>query len=283
MSRFKLMSAGAAGIALLGAVVMLFLPRLGGALMGLSLVALVLVGTWETRRMAGLQATMHRNSKEFHRLEKDALARLEQKVKKILDGAPTSATPGAQSQPASLGPRPPAALAGRAATPHVTNTATELTLTKVTDPAFTSRRRVAIGVVSPSLRERLEGEGITVHLLRRGAVSEQLGATEAATLVIDEDAFAGGDWFGLLDAPGAGRAKELVDGLRLAQSRGMLVVLVPASRQVPHVNSAALRVRGVTVLPLDEAAWAEANEAPLTGSVLPLLQQVASHRSEVPA
>ena len=281
MSRFKLVSAGAVGVAVLAAVLMLFVPRLGGALLGLSLVALVLVGTWETRRVAGLQATMHRNSKEFHRLEKDSLARLEQKVKKILD-APNR---GVQPAPSVAGPalHRPAALAGRAATPEVTNAANELTLTRVTDPVYASHRRVVMGVVSPSMRDRLEDQGVTVHPLRRGAVEEQLVGVAAASLVIDEDAFDSGDWYGLLDAPGAGRAQELVHGIRLALSRGMMVLLVPATRPVPHVNSSALRVRGVTVLPLDEAAWSEANEAPLTGSILPILQQVATNRGEVSA
>ena len=277
MSRFKLVSAAALGLAALAAVLILFVPRLGAALMGLSVVTLILVGNGETRRIARLQATMHRNSREFHRLEKDSLARLEQKVKKILD------RPSQVVAQTPQGPPPPAALAGRAATPHVVNAATELAMIKVTDPTFVSRRRVIIGVVSRQMRDLLGDAGITVHQLRRGTVGDQVPSADAIAMVIDEDAFAGGDWFGSLDAPGAGRAKELVEGIRLAQSRGMMVLLVPSSRSVPHVNSAALRLRGVTVLPLDDAAWAEASGAPLVGGVVSVLQQVAVDRDEVSA
>lgn len=276
MSTFKLASLGLVGIAVVGAVVLLFQPRLGGALLGLAVAGLVFLCLRQLRQVVALQGTMHRNAKEYHRLQKDALARLEQKLGR-LEGA----TPAQPTAPAA--PPPPAALAGRAAAPEVTNTATELTLARALDARGGRSRRVVLGALSQPVRSRLEAEGLTVQALRRGQVVELVNETEGSSLVVDEEAFHSGDWFGTLQATGAGRAKELVEGIRAAQARGMQCYLLPSSEGVPQVNSSALRLRGVAVLPLDEAAWAEAHEAPISAGLLPTLQEIASSRVEAAA
>lgn len=279
MSTFKLASLGLVGIAVVGAVVLLFQPRLGGALLGLAVAGLVFLCLGQMRQMVALQGTMHRNVKEYHRLQKDALARLEQKVGRLEGAATTSASAPAPAR--ENRPKPPVALAGRAAAPDVTNATTELTLARALDPVAARSRRVVLGALSQSLQARLEAEGFTVQALRRGQVVEQVKDTEAANLVIDEDAFNSGDWFSALDATGASRAKELVEGLRAAQGRGMQCFVLPGSRAVPHVNSSALRPKGVVVLPLAEDQLAEAHGAPLSGGLLPTLQEVAAARVEV--
>lgn len=272
MSRFKLLVVGLVAGAVVAASVTLVWPRVGAALLGLVVVAAILQCLEQLRAIRRLQTTMNRNDREFHRLQMQA-------IRAVATAPSASAVSGKATTP-SQSETPAAsstsALSGRAATPEVSNASTEMTLTAALDGR--RDRQGVIGVFGDHCREQLVESGFTVVELRRGSAVSMVGQTEAPTLVIDEDAFHSGQWWGALDATGTGAAQELRAALAAASGRGLLCLLVPATTRTPSSHQRALRTNGVRVLPLDEAGWAEAAGARLGPSPLPVLHEVAAQR-----
>ena len=166
-----------------------------------------------------------------------------------------------------------ASRAGRSSTPNVTNASADAAVASLLDPT----RAVAVhGVLSRSTAAALPS-GAVVKPFVPGRAAESL-ATDAVVdlIVVDEAALSDGQWSRSTGAAGIAIMRDLLEAIRVAQSRGIAAVVIPAS-DVPDIHSDALKSSAAIRLPLTEALIEPAAGAPLS-AVLVALDGVALRR-----
>lgn len=280
----KLAIAGAVLFFAAGAVVQLWMPQLG--------LTAMLLGV-----MCALAAVVLRQQAVMRRLTKHERL-IVQVQKTAANGKTETATYGASilrrvkqltdesASPSGAAPAPPAAatqgvgarssgaerqVAGRAATPEVSNPFTEESLQSMLTPGRTLK---VGGVFSPDVLP--EGDHV---VWVPGQVSESLERQKPEVLLIDEQEIQESAlWSSATTGAGTALMRELLEGIRWAKQHGVPVYLLP-SQLAPDVHSSALRSAPVLLLPLDDATLLASAGGPQT-PLLRSLHEVAVARGE---
>lgn len=263
-----------AALVLAGAAGSFWLRPLGIALIGLGLWLGVFVAIEYQRRVLNVASTLHRTQNSLRKEQaaqlEGALQKLQQEINALGSRTSTAGNGDVENKPQ--------ALAGRAATPDVTNSNTEYSLQRALTPQFMMRRGLMVGVFSDELQATLRDHGFHIEMLRPSTATEQMTSTAASTLVIDEEAMVHGDWAGTLQATGTTMASQLVKAIEVAKSRGLRVLGLAGTHPIIGVHRDLLRNAGVAMLPLRATELDEANRAPIS-PLLVNLQAFATHRA----
>lgn len=159
-------------------------------------------------------------------------------------------------------------IAGRSSTPDVSNSNAHHSFAGLLDPIT---EKVVGGVMTPQAIEALP-EGTTYRPLLPFRAAESLAASPEITLVvIDEATFGSAPWDRAVGPVGISMMKDLDRALRLAQEKGVQVVVL-RHEGIPDIHTKTLDSVGALRLPLSDADLASTAGAPSS----PVISALAS-------
>lgn len=290
----RLAAAAALVLFVLGAVVQIWSPRSGltlmllGVMTGIASITLMqrtlqrrlikherLLGTLQRSVTQGtnrVHRAVEAGNKQSGKYGSSLMRRLQDVNDRLKHGTPAGTAP-ATSTPSSAGSasRRPAASAGRASTPEVTNPFSDETLTTMLTP----QRVLGVGgVFDPRALPEL-----TARPWLPGEVVEALERDRPDLILLDEEVLrSSAVWASATTGVGTALMRELLEGVSWAETHKLPVYLL-RSALPPDVHTAALRRSSAVTLPLGEAELEAAAGAPQT-SLLSHLQEIATARTE---
>lgn len=289
----RLAAAAALVLFVLGAVVQIWSPRSGltlmllGVMAGIASITLMqrtlqrrlikherLLGTLQKSVTQGtnkVHRTVTAGNKQSGKYGSSLMRRVQDVNDRLKHGSPAGTASAPCTTSAGASSRRPAAFAGRAATPEVTNPFSDETLAAMLTPQRVLRVSGifdAAGLPELTARQWLPGE-----------VVPELERHRPDLVLLDEQVLRSSPvWSSATTGVGTALMRELLEGIAWAETHKVPVYLL-RSALPPDVHTAALRSSSAVSLPLGAADLEAAAGAPQT-PLLIRLQEIAAARTE---
>lgn len=289
----RLAAAAALVLFVLGAVVQIWSPRSGltlmlvGVMAGIASITLMqrtlqrrlikherLLGTLQKSVTQGtnkVHRTVTAGNKQSGKYGSSLMRRVQDVNDRLKHGSPAGTASAPTTTSAGASSLRPAAFAGRAATPEVTNPFSDETLAAMLTPQRVLRVSGifdAAGLPELAARPWLPGE-----------VVPELERHQPDLVLLDEQVLRSSPvWSSATTGVGTALMRELLEGVAWAETHKVPVYLL-RSALPPDVHTAALRSSSAVSLPLGAADLEAAAGAPQT-PLLIRLQKIAAARTE---